>query len=153
MTKNQYEALIKYIDAASSHAAEKGPEWHHTESFKHKFLKRKAEEKLRKELLNIEDDIEGAIVEDAGKDYIIKSLGEERDMCLGLLEVTSTILNKESGESISDAAKRIMEERAKYIAFFEKLLDTEQYGWSVNEEVRDEARTFLGIPKVKAKKK
>lgn len=148
MTKNQYEALIKYIDAASSHAAEKGSKWRHTESFK-----RKAEEKLRKELLNIEDDIEGAIAEDAGKDYIIKSLGEERDMCLGLLEVTSKILNKESGESISDAAKRIMEERAKYIAFFEKLLDTEQYGWSVNEEVRDEARTFLGIPKVKAKKK
>lgn len=69
-----------------------------------------------------------------------------------LLEETSEILQKRSNESVSDAARRIKKEREEYLAFFKNLLDPEMYGWAVNEEVRNEAREFLGIPILKKKK-
>ena len=68
------------------------------------------------------------------------------------MDETSDILRKESGESLPDAARRVMKKYNEHLAFFEDLLNPEQYGWAVNEDVRNEARAFLGIPKVKKNK-
>ena len=40
-----------------------------------------------------------------------------------------------------------------YLLFFNRLLDPDDLGWAVTEEVRNEARLFLGIPQVIIKKK
>jgi hypothetical protein len=46
--------------------------------------------------------------------------------------------------------KKIIE---KHLLFFDRLLNPSDLGWSVTEEVRNEAREFLGIPRVIIKKK
>ena len=40
-----------------------------------------------------------------------------------------------------------------HLLFFNRLLDPDDLGWAVTEEVRNEARLFLGIPEVIIKKK
>ena len=50
---------------------------------------------------------------------------------------------------VSDKKKIIKE----HILFFNRLLDPDDLGWAVTEEVRNEARLFLGIPQVIIKKK
>lgn len=40
-----------------------------------------------------------------------------------------------------------------HLLFFNRLLDPDDLGWAVTEEVRNEARLFLGIPQVIIKKK
>ena len=40
-----------------------------------------------------------------------------------------------------------------HVLFFNRLLDPDDLGWAVTEEVRNEARLFLGIPQVIIKKK
>ena len=46
--------------------------------------------------------------------------------------------------------KKIMRQ---HVLFFNRLLDPDDLGWAVTEEVRNEARLFLGIPVVIIKKK
>ena len=46
--------------------------------------------------------------------------------------------------------KKIIKE---HVLFFNRLLDPDDLGWAVTEEVRNEARLFLGIPVVIIKKK
>ena len=46
--------------------------------------------------------------------------------------------------------KKIIRE---HLLFFNRLLDPDDLGWAVTEEVRNEARVFLGIPQVIIKKK
>ena len=46
--------------------------------------------------------------------------------------------------------KKIMRQ---HVLFFNRLLDPDDLGWAVTEEVRNEARLFLGIPQVIIKKK
>ena len=46
--------------------------------------------------------------------------------------------------------KKIIRE---HILFFNRLLDPDDLGWAVTEEVRNEAREFLDIPRVIIKKK
>lgn len=41
----------------------------------------------------------------------------------------------------------------EHVLFFNRLLDPDDLGWAVSEEVRNEAREFLGIPRVIIKKK
>ena len=50
---------------------------------------------------------------------------------------------------VSDKKKIIKE----HVLFFNRLLDPDDLGWAVTEEVRNEARLFLGIPQVIIKKK
>ena len=50
---------------------------------------------------------------------------------------------------VSDKKKIIKE----HVLFFNRLLDPDDLGWAVTEEVRNEARLFLGIPVVIIKKK
>ena len=50
---------------------------------------------------------------------------------------------------VSDKKKIIKE----HVLFFNRLLDPDDLGWAVTEEVRNEARLFLGIPEVIIKKK
>ena len=50
---------------------------------------------------------------------------------------------------VSDQKKIIKE----HVLFFNRLLDPDDLGWAVTEEVRNEARLFLGIPVVIIKKK
>ena len=50
---------------------------------------------------------------------------------------------------VSDKKKIIRE----HVLFFNRLLDPDDLGWAVTEEVRNEARLFLGIPVVIIKKK
>ena len=125
MKRDQFIKLIEYIDAAIIDGTA-GPEGLHENIAKYD---------KRKELY----------------DSFFKA-NEEYEIELALLEETSKILQKTSGESVADAARRIMKEREEYLAFFKNLLDPEMYGWAVNEEVRNEAREFLGIPIVKKKK-
>ena len=49
---------------------------------------------------------------------------------------------------VSDQKEIIRE----HVLFFNRLLDPDDLGWAVSEEVRNEARLFLGIPIVKKKK-
>jgi len=50
---------------------------------------------------------------------------------------------------VSDQKEIIIE----HVLFFNRLLDPDDLGWAVTEEVRNEARLFLGIPVVIIKKK
>ena len=50
---------------------------------------------------------------------------------------------------VSDQKEIIRE----HVLFFNRLLDPDDLGWAVTEEVRNEARLFLGIPQVIIKKK
>ena len=109
MTKDQFDKLIEYIDAAIANASAGSD----------------------------------GLVEYLGKINTRQSLhdsffsNEEEDLLhLKKLEV-------------SDKKKIIKE----HILFFNRLLDPDDLGWAVTEEVRNEARLFLGIPVVIIKKK
>jgi hypothetical protein len=107
MTKDQFDKLIEYIDAAITDA-NAGPE---DSSIKYHY---------RQELY----------------DSFFSSNEEENLLHLKKLEVSDQ--------------KRIIKE---HVLFFNRLLDPDDLGWAVTEEVRNEAREFLGIPRVVIKKK
>ena len=109
MTKDQFNKLIEYIDAA----IDKGMAGHdglHESVAKH----RKYEELY---------------------DSFFSNEEEEDLLYLKKLEVSDQ--------------KKIMRE---HVLFFNRLLDPDDLGWAVTEEVRNEARLFLGIPIVKKSK-
>ena len=106
MTKDQFDNLIEYIDAAIADAST-GPEG-----------------------LPIKRDTRQSL-------YDSFFSNEEEDLLyLKKLEV-------------SDQKKVIRQ----HVLFFNRLLDPDELGWAVTEEVRNEARVFLGIPEVIIKKK
>lgn len=142
MREDQFNKLIDYIEAAVRDGVS-GAEGLH----EYIIMTEKRKE-LRDSFFKAQEEAE----ENIGKNYIIKSLKDQNEISLGLMEETSDILRKESGESLPDAARRVMKKYNEHLAFFEDLLNPEQYGWAVNEDVRNEARAFLGIPKVKKNK-
>ena len=123
MREDQFFKLMEYIDAAIADR-KSGPEGLH-ESV--------AKLSIRQELY----------------DSFFKEENEQESQPL---EETSDILCKMPGESLPDAARRVMRSRGEHFDFFNRLLNPDDLGWAVSEEVRDEARAFLGIPKVKKKK-
>ena len=123
MREDQFFKLMEYIDAAIADR-KSGPEGLH-ESV--------AKLSIRQELY----------------DSFFKEENEQESQPL---EETSDILCKMPGESLPDAARRVMRSRGEHFDFFNRLLDPDDLGWAVSEEVRDEARAFLGISKVKKKK-
>ena len=123
MREDQFFKLMEYIDAAIADR-KAGPEGLH-ESV--------AKLSIRQELY----------------DSFFKEENEQESQPL---EETSDILCKMPGESLPDAARRVMRSRGEHFDFFNRLLDPDDLGWAVSEEVRDEARAFLGISKVKKKK-
>lgn len=143
MTEDQFFKLIEYIDAAIADA-KAGPEGLH-ESVAKLSTRQELYDSFFKGVEKTDENI--------GTNYIIKSIKDQNEIALGLMEETSDILCKTSGESLPDAARRIMKKYNEHLAFFEDLLNPEQYGWAVNEDVRNEARVFLGIPRVKIKRK
>ena len=143
MKEDQFFKLIEYIDAAIADA-NAGPNGLHES-----VTKISTRQELYDSFFKVQEEAE----ENIGKTYIIKSLKDQNEMALGLMEETSDILCKMPGESLPDAARRIMKKYNEHLAFFEDLLSPEQYGWAVNEDVRNEAREFLGIPRVRIKKK
>jgi hypothetical protein len=142
MTEDQFFKLIEYIDAAIADA-KAGPEGLH-ESVAKLSTRQELYDSFFKGVEKTDENI--------GTNYIIKSIKDQNEIALGLMEETSDILCKMPGESLPDAARRVMKKYNEHIAFFENLLKPEQYGWAVNEDVRNEARMFLGIPRVKKKK-
>ena len=110
MTKDQFDKLIEYIDAAIADANAGHNGLH----------ERVAKISAHQELY----------------DSFFSNEEEEDLLCLKKLEV----LNK----------KKIIRE---HILFFNRLLDPDDLGWAVTEEVRNQARVFLGIPVVIIKKK
>ena len=123
MREDQFFKLMEYIDAAIADA-NAGPNGLH-ESV--------AKISIRQELY----------------DSFFKDGNEQESQSL---EETSDILCKLPEESLPDAARRVMRSRGEHFDFFNRLLNPDDLGWAVSEEVRDEARAFLGIPKVKKKK-
>lgn len=123
MREDQFFKLMEYIDAAIADR-KSGPEGLH-ESV--------AKLSIRQELY----------------DSFFKEENEQESQPL---EETSDILCKMPGESLPDAARRVMRSRGEHFDFFNRLLNPDDLGWAVSEEVRDEARAFLGFPKVKKKK-
>ena len=123
MREDQFFKLMEYIDAAIADR-KAGPEGLH-ESV--------AKLSIRQELY----------------DSFFKEENEQESQPL---EETSDILCKMPGESLPDAARRVMRSRGEHFDFFNRLLNPDDLGWAVSEEVRDEARAFLGISKVKKKK-
>ena len=108
MTKDQFNKLIEYIDAAIADA---------NAVPKYSPIKRHTQQELH--------------------DSFFSNKEEEEDLLhLKKLEV-------------SDKKKIIKE----HVLFFNRLLDPDDLGWAVTEEVRNEARLFLGIPQVIIKKK
>ncbi len=110
MTKDQFNKLIEYIDAAINTRYEY-PD-HLSESIH--------QSKKLKEL----------------NDSFFSSNEEENLLHLKKLQVLDQ--------------KKIIRE---HVLFFNRLLDPDDLGWAVTEEVRNEARLFLGIPVVIIKKK
>ena len=110
MTKDQFDKLIEYIDAAIADA-NAGPNGLHES-----VAKISAHQELY--------------------DSFFSSNEEENLLHLKKLEVTDK--------------KKIIKE---HVLFFNRLLDPDDLGWAVTEEVRNEARLFLGIPVVIIKKK
>ena len=106
MTKDQFNKLIEYIDAAIADA---------NSVPKYSPIKRNTQQGLYDSFFSDE---------------------EEDLLHLKKLEV-------------SDKKKIIKE----HVLFFNRLLDPDDLGWAVTEEVRNEARLFLGIPVVIIKKK
>lgn len=143
MRKDQFDKLIEYIDAAIADA-NAGPNGLHES-----VAKISAHEELYDSFFKAQEEAE----ENIGKNYIIKSLKDQNEIALGLMEETSDILCKMPGESLPDAAHRIMKKYNEHVLFFNKLLDPDELRWSATEEVRNEARLFLGIPQVIIKKK
>lgn len=143
MREDQFFKLMEYIDAAIADR-KSGPEGLH-ESVAKLSIRQELYDSFFKGVEETDENI--------GKNYIIKCAEDQNEVTLGLLEKTSDILCKMPGESLPDAARRIMKKYNEHLAFFEDLLNPEQYGWAVNEDVRNEARVFLGIPRVKIRRK
>ena len=64
--------------------------------------------------------------------------------------------NKEEEDMLYLKKLQVLDQKKiirEHILFFNRLLDPDDLGWAVTEEVRNEAREFLGIPKVIIKKK
>ena len=110
MTKDQFNKLIEYIDAAIADANADSNGLHE------RVAKISAHQELH--------------------DSFFSNNEEEDLLHLKKLEVTDK--------------KKIIKE---HILFFNRLLDPDDLGWAVTEEVRNEARLFLGIPIVVIKKK
>ena len=107
MTKDQFNKLIEYIDAAIADA---------NAIPKYSPIKRHTQQELY--------------------DSFFSSNEEENLLHLKKLQVLDQ--------------KKIIKE---HVLFFNRLLDPDDLGWAVTEEVRNEARLFLGIPQVIIKKK
>ena len=107
MTKDQFNKLIEYIDAAIADA-NSVPEYSP--------IKRYTQQELY--------------------DSFFSSNEEENLLHLKKLQVLDQ--------------KKIIRD---HLLFFNRLLDPDDLGWAVTEEVRNEARLFLGIPVVIIKKK
>lgn len=107
MTKDQFNKLIEYIDAAIADA---------NAIPKYSPIKRHTQQELY--------------------DSFFSSNEEENLLYLKKLQVLDQ--------------KKIIRE---HVLFFNRLLDPDDLGWAVTEEVRNEARLFLGIPVVIIKKK
>jgi hypothetical protein len=107
MTKDQFDKLIEYIDAAIADA---------NAGLKYSPVKRHTHQELY--------------------DSFFSSNEEENLLHLKKLQVLDQ--------------KKIIRD---HLLFFNRLLDPDDLGWAVTEEVRNEAREFLGIPRVVIKKK
>ena len=114
MTKDQFNKLIEYIDAAIAHSIA------HTNAYCESSYEYLAKSSARQEL----------------HDSFFSSNEEENLLHLKKLQVLDQ--------------KKIIRE---HLLFFNRLLDPDDFGWAVTEEVRNEAREFLGIPRVIIKKK
>ncbi len=107
MTRDQFNKLIEYIDAAIADA---------NTVPKYSPIKRHTQQELY--------------------DSFFSSDEEENLLYLKKLQVLDQ--------------KKIIRD---HLLFFNRLLDPDDLGWAVTEEVRNEARLFLGIPQVIIKKK
>ena len=74
-----------------------------------------------------------------------------------LQELYDSFFSNKEGEDLLYLKKLQVLDQKKiirdHILFFNRLLDPDDLGWAVTEEVRNEARLFLGIPEVIIKKK
>ena len=74
-----------------------------------------------------------------------------------LQELHDSFFSNKEGEDLLYLKKLEVSDKKKiikeHVLFFNRLLDPDDLGWAVTEEVRNEARLFLGIPVVIIKKK
>ena len=74
-----------------------------------------------------------------------------------LQELYDSFFSNKEGEDLLYLKKLEVSDKKKiikeHVLFFNRLLDPDDLGWAVTEEVRNEARVFLGIPEVIIKKK
>ena len=74
-----------------------------------------------------------------------------------LQELYDSFFSNKEGEDLLYLKKLEVSDKKKiikeHVLFFNRLLDPDDLGWAVTEEVRNEARVFLGIPVVIIKKK
>ena len=74
-----------------------------------------------------------------------------------LQELYDSFFSNKEGEDLLYLKKLEVSDKKKiikeHVLFFNRLLDPDDLGWAVTEEVRNEARLFLGIPVVIIKKK
>ena len=74
-----------------------------------------------------------------------------------LQELYDSFFSNKEGEDLLYLKKLEVSDKKKiireHVLFFNRLLDPDDLGWAVTEEVRNEAREFLGIPRVIIKKK
>lgn len=74
-----------------------------------------------------------------------------------LQELYDSFFSNKEGEDLLYLKKLEVSDKKKiikeHVLFFNRLLDPDDLGWAVTEEVRNEARLFLGIPQVIIKKK
>ena len=74
-----------------------------------------------------------------------------------LQELYDSFFSNKEGEDLLYLKKLEVSDKKKiikeHVLFFNRLLDPDDLGWAVTEEVRNEARLFLGIPIVVIKKK
>ena len=74
-----------------------------------------------------------------------------------LQELYDSFFSNKEGEDLLYLKKLEVSDKKKiirdHLLFFNRLLDPDDLGWAVTEEVRNEARLFLGIPVVIIKKK
>ena len=74
-----------------------------------------------------------------------------------LQELYDSFFSNKEGEDLLYLKKLEVSDKNKiikeHVLFFNRLLDPDDLGWAVTEEVRNEARLFLGIPVVIIKKK
>ena len=74
-----------------------------------------------------------------------------------LQELYDSFFSNKEGEDLLYLKKLEVSDKKKiikeHVLFFNRLLDPDDLGWAVTEEVRNEAREFLDIPRVIIKKK